>query len=167
MILVYCFIDSVLPCLHRQCQPVQDISACCDGRKPRRIPLAKTRWQSLHNFIIIDREEERNTVSLLRRPVHHTMHGALVHPISPTHQEVCNVDHDATIYWFRTDPCGNGGVSKYSNGVVSGRDVLAEENIMRHASIGKGVLSQHLQCPSGLSISNPGFESCRRSVKHS
>jgi len=48
--------------------------------------------------------------------------------------QLCNDDETGK------EACGNRGVSKYSNWVVSGKDVLSEENIMRQARTGKGVL---------------------------
>ena len=39
---------------------------------------------------------------------------------------------------------GDGGVSKYSNGVVSGEDILSLEKTLTQFGIGKKVLSQHL-----------------------
>ena len=47
--------------------------------------------------------------------------------------------------YVRPKPWGDGVVSKYSNGGVSGEEVLSWEKILRQVGIGKSVLHQHLQ----------------------
>ncbi len=53
-----------------------------------------SRSTHLNNLIIVHAEEERYTIPLLPRAVHYPVHGALVHTIRPTHQEVSNIDNE-------------------------------------------------------------------------